>query len=122
VTIRESAPEKHQDRRSQDGSDDWHAIEVGLAKHVPVQDTVDQKDGDTPYNNRPYDPKGCTPSRYQFTNNANQRCNDQPDEHISEKAGTNAGRNRKVEVCSSSPKTRKSIAEKPLTSSIAHLS
>jgi hypothetical protein len=35
---------------------------------------------------------------------------------------TNLFRNRKVEVCSSSPKPRKSLAEKPLTSSIAHLS
>jgi len=84
VTIRESAPEKHYNCRSQDGSDDWHTIEVGLANYVPVQDADDQKDGDEPYHDRPYDPKGGTPSCEQFTNKANQRCYDQPDDHISQ--------------------------------------
>jgi hypothetical protein len=39
-----------------------------------------------------------------------------------ERTRTNAGRNREVEVCSSSSKPRKSMAEKLLTSPIAHLS
>src|SRR5215469_5262292 len=75
MAVGKSAPERHEHRRRQDRRDQRYPVEVGLTSNMPVQHSYHQENGDEPYHNGSYDPKGRTPPGQQFAYKSYQRRN-----------------------------------------------
>jgi len=78
--IGETAPDRNQDCGCQDRANQWHTCQEWLSSEVEVENSYDQKNGEQAENDSAYKAIRCTPTSQQLTNNANEGCNENPDE------------------------------------------